>query len=210
MGRPREHDDATRVALLAAATRLSANEGWGAVTVRRVAKEAGTTTQAVYSLFGSKQGLEEALHMAMFERLHELMRKAPKTGDPRADLLAIFHAYRRWATERPERYAALMRFTGPRAAARSPEGLEFARAASSELRKAIVRCADAGVLATGDVDALTTQWRAVAHGLAEFENQGAFEDADQAWSSVLAAVVDGYAAPAAPRAPDAQRLTSST
>jgi AcrR family transcriptional regulator len=48
MGRPREHDAATRARLLSAAARLSADEGWSAVTVRRVAEEAGTTTRAVY------------------------------------------------------------------------------------------------------------------------------------------------------------------
>lgn len=196
MGRPREHDTVTRDRLLAAAARLSADEGWEAVSVRRVADEAGTTTRAVYSLFGSKQGLEEALHEAMFERLGELMAETPRSDDPRGDLLAMRHAYRRWATERPERYAALMRFTGPRAAPRSPAGLALARTATAELREAIARCAEAGQLAEHDIDALTVQWRAVAHGLAEFENHGLLEDGDLAWRSVLAALFDGYAAQA--------------
>jgi AcrR family transcriptional regulator len=196
MGRPREHDTATRNRLLEAAARLSADEGWKAVTVRRVAEEAGTTTRAVYSLFGSKQGLEEELHQAMFKRLLELMRASPTTADPRADLLELRHAYRTWATEHPDRYAALMRFSGPRAAGRSPEGLAAARAATARLRQVIARCAAAGLVADRDVDRLTTQWRAVAHGLAEFENRGLLPDGDQAWRSVLAAVIDGYGGPA--------------
>jgi AcrR family transcriptional regulator len=194
MGRPREHDAATRDRLLAAAARLSAEEGWEAVSVRRVADEASTTTRAVYSLFGSKQGLEEALHEAMFERLRELMGETPNTGDPRSDLLAMRHPYRRWATERPERYAALMRFSGPRAAPRSQKGLALANAAASELRDAIVRCAEAGLINPKDVDSLVMQWRAAAHGLAEFENHGLLEDPEEAWCSVLTAVLDGHAA----------------
>jgi AcrR family transcriptional regulator len=194
MGRPREHDAATQDRLLAAAARVSAEEGWKAVTVRRVAERAGTTTRAVYARFGSKQGLEEALHLAMFERLRELMRDTPESPDPRADLLALAEVYRRWATERPERYAALIRFMGPRAAPRSPQGIALARSATRELRETIARCAEAGLLAAGDVDAFTIQWRAVAHGLAEFENHGLLEDGDEAWRSVLTAVLDGYAA----------------
>ena len=194
MGRPREHDAATRERLLVAAARLSADEGWSAVTVRRVAEEAGTTTRAVYSLFGSKQGLEEELHRAMFDRLLELMHASPSTSDPRADLLELRHAYRRWATERPDRYAAMMRFSGPHAAARSAEGLAAARAATAQLRQVIARCAAAGLLADRDVDRLAVQWRAVAHGLAEFENRGLLPDGDQAWRSVLAVLIDGYAA----------------
>jgi hypothetical protein len=66
----------------------------------------------------------------------------------------------------------MMRFSGPHAAARSPEGLAAARAATSELRQVIARCAAAGLLADDDIDRFAMQWRAVAHGLAEFENRG--------------------------------------
>jgi AcrR family transcriptional regulator len=194
MGRPREHDEKTRERLLLAAAALSAREGWDAVAVRRVAREAGTTTRAVYALFGSKQGLEEALHEEMFVRLLELMQATPSTGDPLADLLELRHAYRTWATERPDRYAALMRFIGPGARARSPEGLAAARAATAELRQAISRCADAGLIDSGDVDALAIHWRAVGHGLAEFENAGVITDGDASWRTVLTAVIEGYAA----------------
>jgi AcrR family transcriptional regulator len=193
MGRPREHDAATRDRLLAAAGRLSAEEGWAAVSVRRVAAEAGTTTRAVYSLFGSRSGLEEELHAALFERLLELMRATPRTDDPREDLLALRHAYRRWATERPERYAALMHFIGSHGAAGSLEGRTAARAASAELRAAIVRCAEAGLVAAADVDELALHWRAVGHGLAEFEIHGVLRDPDGSWRSVLSALLDGYA-----------------
>jgi hypothetical protein len=100
------------------------------------------------------------------------MRATPTTGDPRADLLELRHAYRTWATERPDRYTAMMRFSGPHAAARSPEGLAAARAATSQLRQVIARCAAAGLIADGNIDTFTMQWRGVAHGLAEFENRG--------------------------------------
>ena len=49
-----------------------------------------------------------------------------------------------------------------------------------------------------DVDQLTTQWRAVSHRLAEFENQGLLADGDEAWRPVLTALIDGYAAAAHP------------
>jgi AcrR family transcriptional regulator len=193
MGRPREHNAATRKRLLVAAAALSAREGWDALSVRRVAGKAGTTTRAVYSVFGSKEGLEEGLHEAMFERLQDLLREAPTTDDPRADLLEIGKPYRQWATERPERYAAMMRFVGPRAAPRSPAGLALARAAESRLRERIVRCADAGVLPDDDIGELVLEWRAVAHGLAEFENHGVLKGGWESWEAVLGALIDGYA-----------------
>ena len=57
MGRPKEHDEETRAALRAATERVVSEFGVGAFSVRAVAREVGTTTRAVYSLFGSKEGL---------------------------------------------------------------------------------------------------------------------------------------------------------
>ena len=72
MGRPREHDEHTRAALRAAAERLVAAGGSAALSVRAVAEEAGTTTRAVYSVFGSKDGLlVDALAQGAFEFLFE-------------------------------------------------------------------------------------------------------------------------------------------
>src|SRR5918997_3106513 len=137
MGRPREHDDATRERLLQAAEHLSATKGFEAITVRAVAAQAGTTTRAVYALFGSKQGLEQALHEAMFTRLRDLLRACPRSEDPRADLLVQALAYRRWAVERPERYTlAIQHFAGQPDRARSQEGVAASSAALDELRHA--------------------------------------------------------------------------
>src|SRR5919204_6188909 len=120
MGRPREHDEATRERLLEAAERLSGAKGFEAVTVRAVAEAAGTSTRAVYALFGSKEGLEQALHQAMFTRLRDLERARRRRDDPRADLVELAMAYRRWAVERPDRYVVAMHsFVGRGARSRS-------------------------------------------------------------------------------------------
>jgi AcrR family transcriptional regulator len=197
MGRPKEHDDETRKRLLEAAERVSASEGWGALTVRRVAHEAGTSTRAVYALFDSKEGLEQALHHAMFARLRDLLRASPRSGDPRRDLLTLAQAYRRWATERPQRYElAMHRFIGPRAGPRSAEGLAVARSAQDELRKAVRRCHDAGLLADRSVEDVVTDLRATVHGLAELENLASLgSDPETAWRSTLSALLDGYGQP---------------
>src|SRR5512132_3447038 len=140
MGRPREHDEATRERLLQAAERLSATKGFDGVTVRAVAAEADTSTRALYALFTSKQGLEQALHHAMFTRLRDLLQASPRTDDPRTDLLELALAYRRWAVERPERYAlAMHRFVGQARRPRSPEGIAVSQAALKELRDTVKR-----------------------------------------------------------------------
>jgi AcrR family transcriptional regulator len=195
MGRPKEHDEATRQRLLDAAEHLSATAGWEALTVRRIAEEAGTSTRAVYALFGSKQGLEQALHQAMFTRLRDLLQACEPTDDPRRDIAVQSLAYRQWAVERPERYAlAMHRFVGQRSRPRSDEGLAVSREALGELRKAVRRCQDAGLL-LGDRDPedVVTHMRAMVHGLAEFENLGMLgPDPEAQWMTAVAAQLDGY------------------
>jgi AcrR family transcriptional regulator len=195
MGRPKEHDERTRARLIAAAERVSEAEGWEAVTVRRVAEEAETTTRAVYALFESKDGLEQALHQAMFARLLELSKDTPAGADPRDDFAALALAYRRWATERPQRYAiAMHRFLGPRAGPRSEEGLRVARAALDELRQRILRLDEAGLLGGRDPEEVMVQMRALVHGLAEFENIGLLgPDPGAYWRSMVGSMLDGLA-----------------
>jgi AcrR family transcriptional regulator len=195
MGRPKEHDEATRARLLDAAERLSSTHGWEALTVRRIAEEAGTSTRAVYALFASKEGLEQALHQAMFTRLRDLLQARERSDDPRRDLAVQSLAYRQWAVERPERYAlAMHRFVGQRSRPRSDEGLAVSREALGELRQAVQRCHDAGLL-LGDrnPEEVVTHLRALAHGLAEFENLGLLgPDPEAQWLTAVSAQLDGY------------------
>ena len=91
MGRPREHDEATRTQLRGAAERLVAGGGPDALSVRAVADEARTSTRAVYSLFGSKDGLVAALAGAE-------VYKALGAGDDLAHS-SIRFGLGRWTTE---------------------------------------------------------------------------------------------------------------
>jgi AcrR family transcriptional regulator len=193
MGRPKEHDEATRERLLQAAEALSASKGFESLTVRAVADAAGTSTRAVYALFGSKEGLEQALHQAMFTRLRDLERARRRRDDPRADLVELAMAYRRWAVERPDRYVVAMHsFVGRGARSRSAEGLAVSREALDELIQAVRRCDEAGLLAV-DAEDVVVHLRAVVHGLADFENLGLLApDPEHHWRSLISAVLDGY------------------
>src|SRR5512145_1746368 len=106
MGRPREHDEDTRLALLAAAERIVADSGPAALSVRAVADAAGTTTRAVYSLFGSKDGLlVQALARDAFEFLHTEIGRLVETDDPATDLVDIGTlVFRRLVREHPALY----------------------------------------------------------------------------------------------------------
>src|SRR5687768_7378916 len=98
MGRPKLHDAATRDALAVAAERLFETEGAGAISVRKVAAAAGTTTRAVYTLFGSHEGLLfEALGVRAFSLLSQAISDHPESDDPVTDLvemgIAVFRTF---------------------------------------------------------------------------------------------------------------------
>src|SRR5215213_11815837 len=88
MGRPREHDERTATALLDAAERLVTEAGLEALSVRRVADAVGTTTRAVYSLYGSKDHLVVALGVRAFDLLRAAIDSLPSTDDAADDLVA--------------------------------------------------------------------------------------------------------------------------
>jgi AcrR family transcriptional regulator len=105
VGRPKEHDQAIRLALLDAAESLIAERGPEALSVRAVADAVGTTTRAVYSLFGSKAGLLEALAVRLFELLSAAVDATKLTDDPIADVVtASLHGFRHVARKHTSLY----------------------------------------------------------------------------------------------------------
>lgn len=82
-----------RRAILDAALAVLARDGEGGFTVRNIAKEAGCSTTGVYTWFGGKAGLVDAIFIEGFESFDEALEPAYATGDPAAS----GRAYRRWA-----------------------------------------------------------------------------------------------------------------
>jgi AcrR family transcriptional regulator len=78
------HAEVTRSAILDAARRLFAQQGYAATAVRPIAEEAGVAVQTLYSTFGSKQGLLLALVDTVREhaRSQELGERMEHTDDP--------------------------------------------------------------------------------------------------------------------------------
>ena len=198
MGRPREHDEETRAAIRAAAERLVAEGGADALSLRTAAAEAGTTTRAVYSLFGSKEGLVAAVAQTAFEYLYDEIDRLPVTDDPGADLIAIgTNVVRRLALDHPGLFRiAFQRVAGLHA----DPGLVAARQkAWVQLQAAVRRLKDAGLLGTKPVPDAAREINAMWEGLANAELRGDVlrimpaGHEEQAWRDALATVVRGFA-----------------
>lgn len=101
MGRPKVRTDEVRVATLAAAVATLERDGPGALSARRVAATAGTSTGALYEFFGDKAGLVRAVAAEGFAGLLDALRGVPDQDDARRHLVALLDAVRRFAHARP-------------------------------------------------------------------------------------------------------------
>jgi AcrR family transcriptional regulator len=209
MGRPREHDEDTAAALLAAAERAIEAGGPEALAVRGIAKEVGTTTRAVYSLFGSKDGLVAALGVHAFEFLRTGLEALPVTDDPAADLVEVGLVFRRLATERPALYSIGVRRDVPDLPPWQPV-CDAADGALAVLLQRVARLGDAGLLGEDTVVEATLQFHALCEGLATLELRGPRIpfDAERIWRAALASLIAGFAARQPAGVGDAQRLAS--
>jgi AcrR family transcriptional regulator len=107
---PRGEGDRLRAALLDAATALLAeSDDPESVSMRAITRRAGVSPTALYLHFENREELFRAVSEECFAELGEAMRAANEEAgaDPRARLVAMGHAYLRFARERPGHYAVL-------------------------------------------------------------------------------------------------------
>ncbi len=197
MGRPKEHDEATRAALLQAAERLIEAHGVDELSLRTLADAADTTTRAIYSLFGSKDGLLVALAMQAFAYLGDGVRRSRETADPAADLVELgVKMYRTFVRERP----ALFRLAFQRIAPGLPIGPEFLEARTRTwvlLEAKLKRLEDAGLLGGRSVTQAAVEFNALCEGLANAELRGGTlvpGDQEPVWRDAFTALVRGFTA----------------
>lgn len=192
MGRPREHDAVVAEVLLDAAERLIAAHGVEALSLRAVADAAGTTTRAIYSLFGSKDALVGALGVRAMEWLGREVPAVRVTRDPLADVVEAGLVFRRFAIEHP----ALFSVAFHRASARSwPLFHDAASEAFGTLLARFEPLAARGQLGDRTVYQAAQQFDALCEGLAWMELRGnpMSPDPETFWRSSFTAMLTGFA-----------------
>jgi AcrR family transcriptional regulator len=197
MGRPRLHDEKTERELLAAAERLLAEGGAQALSVRRLAEAARTTSRAIYSVFGGKEGLLRALFREAFRELSATLDALPLSNDPSEDLIAAgAQGFRSWARAHPDLFRlAFEEGVAPVQAVDTEAGVQ----AFGRLVARARRCVDAGLLPVGSETEVALGFHALCEGLASLEARGRFppfatRDPRAVWDGALRAVVKGYRA----------------
>jgi AcrR family transcriptional regulator len=194
VGRPREHDENTAEALLDAAERTIAEHGVEALSLREVARDAGTTTRAVYTLFGSKNGLVGALGVHAFNLLRRDIETLAATAQPGQDLVEVALIFRHFALEHPALFSIAFHRADP---AIWPRFRAAATDALAVLDKRFEPLADADLLGGRSITEASTPFRALAEGVAWTELRGnpLPPDPERFWRNAFHALITGFATP---------------
>lgn len=191
MPRPKLHDDTLRGRLLEVAGRIVAEEGAGALSVRRVAADAQTSTTAIYSLFGGKGELVREVWLEGFRRLAVRMEAAPKSGDALDDLRELGMAYHDHAVENPAFYEIMF---GRAVAEYEPSEADRADAwrTLDMLVAGVRRCVESGQ-AAGEPEEIAMVLWGLVHGMASLELHGMLGEPEEARRRFeLAILVSGF------------------
>jgi AcrR family transcriptional regulator len=157
--------------LLDRAGELIAADGPKALSLRKLAADAGTSTTAVYSLFGSKPDLVNALYTEGFRRFGARMAGTALTGDAVEDLVALGSAYRTSALADPHLYGIM--FTRSVPGFEPNEGAEkLARETLKPLERIIRRAVADGVFLDVPPETIAVGCWAIVHGLVSLELTG--------------------------------------
>nr|WP_207930983.1 TetR/AcrR family transcriptional regulator [Streptomyces sp. 8K308] len=137
------------------------------VTLRTLVAGTGVSTMAIYTYFGSMDGLWKALRQEGFTRLAAKLAAVSTTTDPVRDLAALGAAYLANALESPDLYRVMFD------AGFELEDADAADEALHFLVRAVERAKTAGRF-HGDVDPLdlATQSWTIGHGLASLVTTG--------------------------------------
>ncbi|HEX2361410.1 MAG TPA: TetR/AcrR family transcriptional regulator [Jiangellaceae bacterium] len=161
---------ALRRLLLDTASTLLEREGPDALTMRRIASEAGCSTTVLYTMFGGKTGIAEDLWREGFERLTATLDAA--TGsDPLERLAAIGRAYRDNALANRSYYAVMFQRPIP-GFEPSPEAYEASRQSLRTLADAVADCIRAGIFRAEDPKHIAGVLWAATHGAVSLELAG--------------------------------------
>jgi AcrR family transcriptional regulator len=159
--------------LLDAAERVYWELGNLGLTVRRLAAEGDTTSQTIYTYFGSRDAVIVAMYDRILADLAELLARLSDqmgagSADPRVRLVEAAMAYRQYGVDKPARFKML-------AEGKGPEGTE--PAPILKLRSQLVDVVDRAMTAAGSQ---TGSWSgtgarpalALLHGLIQSELVG--------------------------------------
>jgi AcrR family transcriptional regulator len=151
--------------ITASARLVAEREGWGAVTIRRLADEIEYSQPVIYAHFENKEAIVAAIAIEGFVELTSKLREAAARGSTdRGALENVATTYLAFAFRHAALYEAMFTL---------PTGLRFAEVETrSELKAAFAALAAVVAPFCTDVEITTETFWASLHGFADLERSG--------------------------------------
>jgi AcrR family transcriptional regulator len=193
MPRAKQRTPQLRDHVLSIAVDVLSREGAAGFTTRTIAREAQTSTPAVYELFGDKSGLVREVFFEGFRLLRHEFEGLAATDEPREDLLLLIGVYRRFVIDNP--MLAQVMFSRPFADFEpGPAELRAGSFVQKFIIDRVCRCIEADLI-VGDAADVAHVLVALARGLAASESADLLgssqESIDRRWALATQAVLDG-------------------
>ena len=158
--------------LIEEAARILGEEGPSALSVRRLAAGAGTSTMSVYTHFGAMSAVVDEVATEGFRRLIDHVDAVGITDDTLADLQRMAGAYRHNALENRHLYGVMFGAVNVRGLGGNGPDAEVCDAAFAQLVAGVARAMAAGELRDGDAAAVAAQFWSALHGYVMLELAG--------------------------------------
>jgi AcrR family transcriptional regulator len=191
---PRKLDPETRATLVDIAARLLAEHGAEALSTRKIAAEAGTSTMAVYTHFGSMSGLVREMVHEGFARLERQFSMVRRTDDPVADMAVLGYAYRQNAKANSHLYAVMFGGQSLAGFSLTEDDRQYGRYTLLTVVDCATRCIEAGRFRDGDPLLIAHEMWIATHGLVNLELGGYLidpVDADRCYDTILHSLLVG-------------------
>lgn len=180
-----------REELLAAAEAILSTKGVHALSLRDIAARAGHSTQGLYTEFGGKPGLIDALYREGYARLADALADVDPDLSPLQRAAVAAHAYRAAAMASPHLYDLMT--SNPVAEYRPPPSSRAEAEATFDVLVAAIRDAiDAGELEATSARCVAHLLWTVGHGHLSLVIHGMQPDDPATWDLLFDLVIDRF------------------
>lgn len=164
------------------------------MSTRRIAAEAGTSTMAVYTHFGSMSGLVREIVREGFARLQQSFEVIAWSDDPVADLALFGRAYRHTAVTNANLYSVMFGGLSLAGFELSETDRQHGRYTLVRVVETTTRCVAAGRFRPADAELVAHHMWLATHGLVTLEiGEYLIEpcDADRCFETQLVTLMTG-------------------
>jgi AcrR family transcriptional regulator len=163
--RAREREN-LRQEILDAAREMFVREGYGSVSMRKIAERVEHSPGTLYLHFPDKASILKSLCMETFSKLHKRLEAIHKdAADPFDGLRRGLLAYIRFGLENPSHYALTFIQPRPKEEMGEHDESDPGHQCFGHLRAIVVNCIDGGYIASNDPDEISQVLWAGIHGI---------------------------------------------